>query len=61
MGSLSDRTVIVTLLCTLGLVFALVFWFGKLNPPRRLRCCGRRRRRRATLRAPGCSPVPPGH
>ena len=34
MCSLSDRTVIVTLLCTLGLVFALVFWFGKLNPAR---------------------------
>jgi hypothetical protein len=33
MGSLSDRTVIVSLLCTLGLVFALVFWYGKLNPP----------------------------
>ncbi|MCP9828685.1 MULTISPECIES: hypothetical protein [unclassified Synechococcus] len=32
MGSLSDRTVIVSLLCTLGLVFALVFWYGKLNP-----------------------------
>lgn len=34
MGPLSDRTVILVIVTTLGLVFALVFWFGRLNPPR---------------------------
>jgi hypothetical protein len=32
MGPLSDRTVISLLVATLGLVFALVFWFARLNP-----------------------------
>jgi len=32
MNPLPDRTVIVGLLATLGLCFALVFWFVKLNP-----------------------------
>lgn len=34
MGPLSDRSVIVAIVATLGLVFALVFWFARLNPPR---------------------------
>ena len=32
MNPLPDRTVIVGLLATLGLCFAVVFWFVKLNP-----------------------------
>jgi hypothetical protein len=32
MNPLPDRTVIVGLLATLGLCFALVFWFVRLNP-----------------------------
>lgn len=32
MTPLSDRSVIVVLTATLGLVFALVFWFVRLNP-----------------------------
>jgi len=33
MNPLPDRTVIVGMLATLGLVFALVFWFVRLSPP----------------------------
>lgn len=32
MNPLPDRTVVIGLLATLGLVFALVFWFVRLNP-----------------------------
>lgn len=32
MSPLPDRTVILGLVATLGLVFALVFWFVKLQP-----------------------------
>ncbi len=32
MNPLPDRTVIVGLLATLGLCFAVVFWFVRLNP-----------------------------
>ena len=32
MTPLPDRTVIVGLIATLGLVFALVFWFVRLSP-----------------------------
>ena len=32
MNPLPDRTVIVGMLATLGLVFALVFWFVRLAP-----------------------------
>jgi hypothetical protein len=32
MTPLPDRTVIIGMLATLGLVFALVFWFVRLNP-----------------------------
>jgi hypothetical protein len=32
MNPLSDRTVIVGLLATLGICFALVFWFVRLHP-----------------------------
>jgi hypothetical protein len=32
MNPLPDRTVIIGMLATLGLVFALVFWFVRLNP-----------------------------
>lgn len=32
MNPLPDRTVIVGLLATLGLCFALVFWFVRLHP-----------------------------
>jgi hypothetical protein len=32
MNSLPDRTVIVGLLATLGICFALVFWFVRLHP-----------------------------
>jgi len=32
MTPLPDRTVIVGLVATLGLVFALVFWFVRLQP-----------------------------
>jgi hypothetical protein len=32
MNPLPDRTVIVGLIATLGLVFALVFWFVRLSP-----------------------------
>jgi hypothetical protein len=32
MNPLPDRTVILGLLATLGLVFALVFWFVRLAP-----------------------------
>jgi hypothetical protein len=32
MNPLPDRVVIVGLVATLGLVFALVFWFVKLHP-----------------------------
>lgn len=34
MNPLPDRTVIVGLVITLGLVFALVFWFVRLQPAR---------------------------
>ncbi|MFM2080470.1 MAG: hypothetical protein RLZZ219_1152 [Cyanobacteriota bacterium] len=33
MTPLPDRTVVLGLLTTLGLVFALVFWFVRLSPP----------------------------
>ena len=33
MGPLPDRTVLLLLAVTLGLVFALVFWFARLNGP----------------------------
>ena len=33
MNPLPDRTVIVAMLATLGVVFALVFWFVRLSPP----------------------------
>ncbi|NQV11161.1 MAG: hypothetical protein HQ527_08375 [Cyanobacteria bacterium] len=33
MGTLPDRTVILLLAATLGLVFAMVFWFARLNGP----------------------------
>ena len=33
MNPLPDRTVIVGMLATLGLVFALVFWYMRLAPP----------------------------
>ncbi len=33
MTPLSDRSVIVLVTATLGLVFALVFWFLRFNPP----------------------------
>lgn len=32
MSPLPDRTVILGLVATLGLVFALVFWFVRLQP-----------------------------
>lgn len=32
MNPLPDRTVIVGMIATLGLVFALVFWFVRLSP-----------------------------
>jgi len=32
MNPLPDRTVIVGLLATLGICFAMVFWFVKLHP-----------------------------
>ncbi|MFZ9753678.1 MAG: hypothetical protein ACO3B3_09015 [Cyanobium sp.] len=32
MTPLPDRTVVIGLLATLGLVFALVFWFTRLSP-----------------------------
>ena len=32
MNPLPDRTVVVGILATLGLVFALVFWFVRLHP-----------------------------
>ena len=32
MTPLSDRVVIVSLICTVALVFALVFWSERLNP-----------------------------
>jgi hypothetical protein len=32
MNPLPDRTVIVGLIATLGLVFALVFWYVRLSP-----------------------------
>ena len=32
MTPLPDRTVILGIAVTLGLVFALVFWFVRLNP-----------------------------
>jgi len=32
MNPLPDRTVIVGLIVTVGLVFALVFWFVRLSP-----------------------------
>ncbi|MFM8259099.1 MAG: hypothetical protein ACKN83_04650 [Vulcanococcus sp.] len=34
MTPLPDRTVLIGLLATLGLVFALVFWSVRLAPPR---------------------------
>jgi len=33
MGPLPDRTAVLALAVTLGLVFALVFWFARLNGP----------------------------
>ena len=36
MSPLSDRVVIVALVATLGVVFALVFWFVRLQPAREL-------------------------
>jgi hypothetical protein len=36
MNQLPDRVVIVSLIATLGLVFALVFWFVRLQPAREL-------------------------
>lgn len=33
MNQLPDRTVVIGLLATLGVVFALVFWFVRLAPP----------------------------
>ncbi|MCT0198286.1 hypothetical protein KQ313_01070 [Synechococcus sp. CS-1325] len=33
MGPLSDRTVVLSIAVTLGVVFALVFWFARLNAP----------------------------
>lgn len=36
MNSLPDRVVIVGLVATLGLVFALVFWFVRLQPAKEL-------------------------
>ena len=33
MGPLPDRTVLLTLAITLGLVFALAFWFARLQGP----------------------------
>lgn len=36
MNPLSDRVVIVGLVTTLGVVFALVFWFVKLQPAKEL-------------------------
>ena len=33
MNPLPDRTVLIGLLATLGVVFALVFWFVRLAPP----------------------------
>jgi len=33
MNPLPDRTVVIGLVATLGLVFALVFWFVRLAPP----------------------------
>ncbi|MEB3170638.1 MAG: hypothetical protein VKK43_04625 [Synechococcaceae cyanobacterium] len=35
MTPLSDRTVVVALLSTIALVFALVFWAVRLAPPER--------------------------
>ena len=32
MTPLPDRTLIIGMVATLGLVFALVFWFVRLNP-----------------------------
>ncbi|MCS5705433.1 MAG: hypothetical protein VKN17_02400 [Cyanobacteriota bacterium] len=36
MNPLPDRVLIVGLVATLGVVFALVFWFVKLQPAREL-------------------------
>ena len=36
MNPLPDRVVIVGLVATLGVVFALVFWFVKLQPAKEL-------------------------
>jgi hypothetical protein len=36
MSPFSDRVVIVALVATLGVVFALVFWFVRLQPAREL-------------------------
>ncbi|MCT0213968.1 MULTISPECIES: hypothetical protein [unclassified Synechococcus] len=33
MGPLPDRTVLLWLAVTLGLVFAVVFWYSRLNAP----------------------------
>jgi hypothetical protein len=33
MGPLSDRTSLLAITITLGLVFALVFWYARLNGP----------------------------
>lgn len=33
MGPLPDRTVLLLLAVTLGLVFALVFWYARLSGP----------------------------
>jgi len=33
MNPLPDRTVVIGLLATLGLVFALIFWYVRLAPP----------------------------
>ena len=36
MNPLPDRTVIIGMVATLGLVFALVFWFVRLSPSQTL-------------------------
>jgi len=36
MNQLPDRTVVIGLLATLGVVFALVFWFVRLQPSQEL-------------------------
>jgi len=60
MNSLPDRTVIVGLLATLGICFALVFWFVRLHPSSNGQLQWREAPSRPTIQKPAPTSGQPG-